>query len=110
MTNNKTSTIIACCIDNCNQPATVHANFEKASWYCVDHGICSGCKESVEYFVHIVDQGITASGFAWSMDVWICPCVVAGRHPAEQQRKIYEPGEVVETAKNGINEYWGKSA
>ena len=112
MNNEPSTTIIECAVDGCVQPGTRHANHEHADWYCALHGRCPrpNCNESIEYFVHIVDQGITAKGHVWSLDTWLCPCVVAGRHPAESQRAVYELKEVIELPKKTVVDYWNQSA
>jgi hypothetical protein len=108
--NNETKTIITCCIGGCDQPATHHADHEHASLYCEDHGVCTHCGLSVEHFEHVIDQGTTAKGHHWSLDVWLCPCVADRRRAVETQREIYEPKEVVEMPKKTVVNYWSKTA
>lgn len=52
-----------CCIDGCTRPGTVSANHDGASLYCVEHGICARCHESVEFFT-----------FSAELNIWLCPC------------------------------------
>lgn len=110
--NTDTSTIKKCSTKGCEKPATRHANHENASWYCSLHGVCPqpNCGLNIGYFVHVVDHGVTASGHVWSLDQWMCPCVADGRHPAEEQRAVYEPKAVIETPKKTVVNYWNQSA
>jgi hypothetical protein len=87
-----------CCIENCDQPGTIHANHENASLYCVNHGKCGHCHDSVEYFVFAEDIGI-----------WLCPCV-ASRRFEELPVKIHVAPKVIEKSTKGVVDFWNKSA
>lgn len=107
----ETKSTITCIVDGCGKPGTRHANHDNASCYCEEHGICGRCKESVEYFVHIVDQGISPKGFAWTEDTWMCPCAAEGRHPSEKiNAVIVESKAVVAVSKKKtVQDYWHTS-
>lgn len=93
--------MIECCIDGCDHPGTVHANHPDASLYCVEHGVCAYCGESVEFFVPCQD-----------LHIWICPCVEKRRKQATTERPKYEPVPVVTTKKKAKNvkDHWQRTA